>query len=131
MKVSTDTNKAVVRALYERGFNGGDEDAFQELYARDFLHHSKVLHDLPAGGEGERLSMLAFRAAMPDAHFEILDLIAEGDLVLARLHVTGSPVQDFGPTVRAGERFDSHAAALFRLEAGLLIEEWYFLDVAS
>lgn len=128
---SVEQNKAVVRALYERGFNGGDESAFRELYASGFVHHSKVLHDMPPGGEGERLSMLTFRRAMPDAHFEILDLIAEGDQVLARLRVTGTPIANFGPTVHAGERFESHAAALFRLHDGLLIEEWYFLDVST
>ena len=124
-------NKEVVRALYDRGFTGGDEQAFRELYAPDFVHHSKVLHDVPPGGEGERLSMLAFRRAMPDARFEILDLLAEDDRVVARLRVTGTPVEDFGHNVRRGEAFDTSAAALFRLEDGLLAEEWYFVDAAG
>lgn len=124
-------NKDVVQALYDRGFTGGDEQAFRELYAPDFVHHSKVLHDVPAGGEGERLSMLAFRRAMPDARFEVLELIAEGDRVVARLRVTGTPVEDFGHNVRRGDAFDTHAAAVFRLEDGLLAEEWYFLDAGG
>ena len=121
-------NKAVVAELYERGFTGGDESAFAELYAPDFVHHSKVLHDVPPGGEGERLSMLAFRRAMPDARFEVLQLLAEDDFVMARLRATGTPVHDFGHNVRAGERFDVHAVALFRLASGRLAEEWFFVD---
>ena len=126
-----DRNKAVVTALYERGYNGGDESVYAELYAPGFVHHSKSLHDTPPGGEGERVSMLAFRRNMPDANFEIVQLVAEGDFVMARLRVTGTPLEDFGRNVHAGERFDTHAAALFRLEDGLLAEEWYFVDYAS
>src|SRR5207248_673521 len=69
-------NKATVTALYERGFTGGDEAVFGELYAPGFVHHSKSLHDTPPGGEGERVSMLAFRQAMPDARFDIVQLVA-------------------------------------------------------
>ena len=127
----SERNKATVTALYERGFTGGDEAVFGELYAPGFVHHSKSLHDTPPGGEGERVSMLAFRRAMPDARFEIVQLIADGDYVMARLHTTGTPVVDFGRNVHAGVPFDVHAAALFRLEDGLLAEEWYFIDYAS
>lgn len=124
-------NKAVVTELYARGYNGADERAFTELYAPGFVHHSKVIHDVPPGGEGERQSMLRFRAAMPDAHFEVLQLLGEGDHVLARLRATGTPAEDYGHNVHAGERFEVHAAALFRLEDGLLAEEWFFVDGGS
>lgn len=124
-------NKEVVRRLYERGYNASDESVFDEVFAPDFVHHSKVLHDLPPGGEGERLSMLAFRDAMPDARFEVLDLVAEGDHVVARLRVTGTPDESFGWNVRPGEPFDAAAAAIFRLEDGRLAEEWYFVDAGA
>ena len=124
-------NKQVVRKLYERGYSEGDESMFSELFASSFVHHSKVLHDVPPGGEGERLSMLAFRRAMPDARFEVLDLIAEGDGVVARLRVTGTPVASFGWNVRNGEAFDVRAAAIFRLHQGRLAEEWYFVDAGA
>ena len=121
----------MVRALYERGYTGGDESVFRDLYAPGFVHHSKVLHDVPPGGEGERQSMLAFRRAMPDARFDVLDLVAERDTVVARLRVTGTPVAAYGHNVRAGEPFDVQAAAVFRLEGGLLAEEWYFIDAGD
>ena len=127
----SEKNKAVVTELYERGYTGGDEQVYSTLYAPGFVHHSKSLHDTSPGGEGERQSMLRFRENMPDANFEILQLLADGDFVMARLRVTGTPIADFGVNVHAGERFDVHAAALFRLEDGLLAEEWYFVDYAS
>ena len=47
--------------------------------------------------------MLRFRAAIPDACFEILDLTAEDDRVAARLRITGTPQSDFGDIAPDGE----------------------------
>jgi predicted ester cyclase len=121
-------HKAIVQRLYDEGYNRGDESVYGELYSPSFVHHSKTLHDMPPGGEGERQSMLRFRASMPDARFEIVQLIAEDDMVAARLHITGTPDHDFGNVLAADGRFDRHALALFRLEDGLLAEEWFYID---
>jgi len=121
-------NKAIIRRVYDEGYNGGDESIYAELYTPDFFHHSKTIHDVGQGGEAERQSMLRFRASMPDARFEILQLLAEGDFVAARLHITGTPVAPFGDIDPAEGRFDVHALALFRLDDGLLAEEWFYVD---
>ncbi len=126
--MSTTGNKAVIRRVYEDGYNRGDESVFAELYAPGFVHHSKVLHDVGQGGDAERQSMLRFRHAMPDVHFEILDLLEDGDQVAARLRITGTPREGFGGVVAEGVPFDRHCLALFRLEDGRLTEEWLFVD---
>jgi predicted SnoaL-like aldol condensation-catalyzing enzyme len=123
-----DINKAVVRRIYEQGYNAGEITVFEELYAPHFVHHSKVIFDVPAGGAGERESMRRFRAAMPDAHFEILDQMAERDLVATRLRITGHPVAGYGQELTPGLAFDVHALALFRVEDGRVTEEWLFVD---
>lgn len=122
------TNKAIIRRIYDEGYNGADESIYAELYRPDFVHHSKVIHDVGTGPDSERQSMLRFRAAMPDAHFEILQLLAEDDHVAARLHITGTPVEDFGGVAPVGGRFDVHALALFRFEDGGIAEEWFYVD---
>ena len=123
-----ETNKTVVRRIYERGYNSGDVTVFEELYAPHFVHHSKVIFDVPAGGAGERESMRRFRAAMPDAHFEVIDQIAERDMVATRLRITGHPVAAYGQELTPGAEFDVHALALFRVEEGRVAEEWLFVD---
>jgi len=121
-------NKAAVRRIYERGYNDGDPTVFDELYAPAFVHHSKVIFDVPPGGAGERESMRHFRAAMPDARFEIIDQIAERDLVATRLRISGHPVAGYGQELTPGVAFDVHALVLFRLEDGRVAEEWLFVD---
>ena len=124
-------NKAIVRRAYEAGYNGGDESVFAELYHPSFVHHSKTLHDVGQGPDAERRSMLRFRSAIPDVRFEIIELLADGDKVVARLHITGTPVGDFGDVLASDGRFDRHAIALFRVQDGQLAEEWFFTDAGT
>jgi predicted ester cyclase len=128
MSDDADANKAVVRRVYEQGYNDGDVRVFEELYAPGFVHHSKVIFDVPEGGAGERESMRRFRAAMPDAHFEVLDQVAERDLVATRLRITGHPVSGYGQELTPGAPFDVHALVWFRVEGGRVAEEWLFVD---
>src|SRR5579862_10042850 len=113
-----EANKRVVREIYERGYNNGDVTVYDALYAPGFVHHSKVIFDVPPAGAGERESMRRFRAAMPDVRFTVLDQVAEGDQVATRLRITGHPVAAYGQELRPGVPFDVHALALFRLEGG-------------
>ena len=127
----SEENAAIVRRIYEQGFNQGDESVYETLYAPDFRHHDKTIHDVSRGGEGEKESMLRFRAAIPDVRFEILDCLTGGDKVMVHLRVTGTARTAF-PPIAAGEAINFRAAALFRLADGLVAEEWFYREpVAS
>jgi predicted ester cyclase len=129
--VGTAENKAIIRRVYDEGYNAGDESIYAELYHPTFTHHSKTLHDVGQGPEAERRSMLRFRESMPDARFEIVQLVAEDDMVAARLRITGTPRADFGNVLATDGIFDRHALALFRLADGQLMEEWFFIDAGT
>ena len=125
--------QALVRRIYEFGFNQGLEAVFDECYTADFVHHSKVIHDVPSAGEGEKQSMIRFRAAIPDVRFEIIDMLGDDARVVVRLRVHGRAAESYG-TVPAGP-YDVHAVAWFRIdshEAQLRVaEEWLFVDAAA
>ena len=122
-----DANAALVRHVYEAAYNGGDGSVFSESYQPDFLHHSKVIHDVDAGAEGERQSMERFRQAIPDVRFTVLETTAQDDRVAARLSISGHPIAAYG-TVPAGGHWSVHALALFRIADGKIAEEWLFVD---
>jgi predicted ester cyclase len=123
----------LVRRIYEHGFNQGIEAVFDECYAPNFVHHSKVIHDVAPAGEGEKQSMIRFRAAIPDVRFEILDMLGDETRVIVRLHIHGHAEQPYG-TVPAGP-YDVHAVAWFRIESQRshvrVAEEWLFVDAAA
>jgi predicted ester cyclase len=128
-----DDPHALLRRIYEDGFNRGDAEVFDECYAPSFVHHSKVIHDVDAGGRGEMQSMLRLRDAIPDVRFDILDILVSGDRAVARLHIHGEARAPYG-NVPSGP-FDRHAVAWFRLVStarGLQVaEEWLFTDAVA
>ena len=123
----SDANERIVRRIYEQGFNRGDESVFDESYTDDFRHHHKTIHDVSKGGAGEKESMLRFRKAIPDAHFEICDLMSAGDKVMAHLSITGTPVEAF-PPIEPGEPMHFRAVAVFRIDGGRIAEEWFYRE---
>ncbi len=124
--MNPEANKALVRRIYEQGFNQGNTSVFDELYAPDFRHHDKSVHDVSPGAAGERESMLRFRAAIPDVHFAIEAQIAEGDLVVNQLLLTGTPVREFPPLRPEDGPLQRRAVAIFRIADGVAVEEWFY-----
>jgi len=120
-------NAALVRRIYEEGFNGGTPKIYDECYLADFRHHSKIDHDVDAGAAGEKQSMYRFRASIPDVHFDIHELLADGDKVAARLTITGTTAEAYS-SIPSGTTLSIHAMALFRIAEGKAAEEWFFVE---
>jgi predicted ester cyclase len=115
-------NKAVVRAFVE-AWNTRDLDGFDELMAEDAR--------LTVGGAtvscspgGTRAIAEHWLAGFPDYRFELVDLIAEGDKVAARMPFSGThigPVLDLAPT---GRRVQVGEIVVFRVGGGRIVEAW-------
>jgi steroid delta-isomerase-like uncharacterized protein len=105
--------KAVIRRWVE-AWNTQDLDAAEELLAAEFVRHDANLPDV-VGPQAERQLIAGYLAAFPDLHFEVEQLITDGDLVAARYLVQGTHQGEFLgipgtgrlPAVR---RADSHPA---------------------
>lgn len=82
-----ETNKALAREFFEQIWNQGDESAIDRMIVADAAGNDP---DFGAGREAFRKQWREWQAALPDLHFEIIDLIAEGDKVLTRWILTGT-----------------------------------------
>ena len=69
--------------LAAEAWNAQDLDAAEKLLAPEFVRHDANLPDV-VGPQVERQHIAENLAAFPDLHFQIEELIAEGDLVAAR-----------------------------------------------
>jgi predicted ester cyclase len=69
--------------LAAEAWNAQDLDAAEELPAPEFVRHDANLPDV-VGPQAERQHIAENLAAFPDLHFQIEELIAEGNLVAAR-----------------------------------------------
>ncbi len=86
--MGTTRNEAIVREFMERAFHQGDLSAIEETNAPDGIDHQE-----PPGTDliaHLHQVITAMRTAFPDLHFEIHDMLAEGDIVAFRSTMTGT-----------------------------------------
>jgi steroid delta-isomerase-like uncharacterized protein len=99
--MSLDTNKAIIREFFERVWNQGDEAAIDRFIAEDAGGNDP---DFGAGRAGFKRQWRQWREAFPDVHFQIEEIVAEGDTVVARWTLTGThrgPFLGISPTGRS------------------------------
>jgi steroid delta-isomerase-like uncharacterized protein len=124
--MSVEENKAVVRAFIDI-WNSGNFDGLDDLMTEECV--------LTVSGEtiscspsATRAIATRWRAAFPDYHFHLMDLIAEGDKVVARMPWTGTQtgplmgIPATGRSVRVGE------IVIFRVVGGKIVEAWEEFD---
>ena len=85
-------------------FSQGRLELAEELVSADFVNYDAPLH-AARGPEGVRAQVELLRAAFPDLHIEVEDIVAEGDLVAVRATLYGTHQGAFmgiAPTGRHG-----------------------------
>jgi steroid delta-isomerase-like uncharacterized protein len=114
-------NKAVVRRHLEQAVSQGRHEVWDEIMAEDFvLHHPMV----PPGRAAYARSVEILREGFPDLREEVLDLVAEGDRVVARYIERGTHTGTFFGLPPSGRAYEKHGLALYRLAGGRLAEVW-------
>src|SRR5262249_21136190 len=90
-------NEALVRRLYDEGWNQGNVAVLDEVLSDDYAHHvvnTSVylpVGQVPQPGQDDLAkSILEFRTDFPDLHFTIQDVVATADDVALRMVVTGT-----------------------------------------
>jgi predicted ester cyclase len=90
-------------------------------------------HDWPEGGptgpQAFRDFYSAIRSALPDARYEVDDLIAEGDRVVVRWRLLGTHKGDFRGIAPTGRAIALKGIAIYRVEGGKLMERWVVSDL--
>jgi len=126
--VGVEENKALVRRLIEDVWNGGHLQLLDEMFAEGATLTVGGRTSPPGGPAQVRAVVAHWRSAFPDFHFELADLIAEGDRVVVRVPFTGTQtgrLMDIGPTgrtVRVAE------ILILRIQDGRIAEGWEEFD---
>ncbi len=111
--------------LMEHVFNRGDFTAVDSLVAADFHNHEAPDQTGPAGFTATAAWL---RSAFPDYHADLEELVVEGDLMVARLTVSGTHLGDFMGFAPTGRRFQVQHMHMYRVRAGKLVEHWACRD---
>jgi predicted ester cyclase len=122
-------NKQVARDVIDRIFIHHEDAAIDELIAPDFLPHT--FGPMARGRDGLREGMRRAAAGVSDAKFVIHDLVAEGDLVAARITSGATHTGTFMGVEPSGRRYSIDEMHLFRIRDGRLVEHWHTFDTAQ
>jgi C-1 hydroxylase len=120
--MSTERNKTVVRSFVE-AWNTKDLIRFDDLMAAD-ARLTVAGMTIPCDPAATRAIAEHWLAGFPDYTFHLSHLIAEDDLVAARMPWSGTqtgPVIDLQAT---GRRADVGEIVIFRIVDGKIVEAW-------
>jgi predicted ester cyclase len=109
-------HKQTVRRLVEEAINGGRDDVFAELFT-------------PETADRARDWFGTFRGSFPDMRMEIVDMVAEGDRVVARFACSATHSGEWrghAPTGRRFERIDE--VYFFTFDGDRIADAWGIED---
>jgi predicted ester cyclase len=112
-------NAAAARRFVEDVWNGAREDSAHELIAPGCPGLDGTGPDAVLAWHRDR------RASFPDQHYEIVDLVADGDLVALRWQGSGTQHGRFGPVPPTGRRVAYAGATFLTFDAaGRIADVW-------
>jgi steroid delta-isomerase-like uncharacterized protein len=126
--MTTAQNRALIRRYYEEMWNRWDFALADELIDEAVTFRGSLGVDV-RGREGFTGYMRTVRAAFPDFHNQIEELVAEGDRVVARLTYTGTHSGGLFGVAATGRRISYAGVAIFRIAGGRIIEGWVLGDL--
>lgn len=107
--------KALVQRLVSEVINAGRTDVLDELCT-------------PRLARGLRTAFGSFRSSFPDWHQEIVELVAEGDTVVARMRCGGTQQGEWLGEEATGRAMDIDEVFFFRLRGDRLDRMWGIED---
>jgi len=126
--MSTEQNKSIVRRWIEEGWNKGNVSVIDQFYTPNVVQHDPGSPAPVTSSAALKQYVGVFLTAIPDLHFEIDDLIAEGDKVAWRFTSRGTqtgPLLNLPPT---GKSSIVTGMVFFRLTDGKIAEVWVNID---
>jgi predicted ester cyclase len=124
--MTTTNSLDVFRGVIEEGFNRGNLDALDALFAPDFQEHQSGM--IPPNLEGVKGAITYLRSVFPDLKLTIEDSVVQGDMVWARITARGTqrgPLMGRPPT---GRTFAITVIDIARIVDGKMMEHWGVAD---
>ncbi len=121
--MGTDENKAIVRRLYDEGFNRGDGDLLDELLSPGFVDHTASSDQAP-GAAGIKQAWQWFHEVFPDIHLIVEEVIAEGGTVAARVTMQGTHCGAFMGLPPTGKAVMVTGLEICHIAEGKIVDLW-------
>lgn len=124
---SLEDNKAKALRIY-KAMSEADLATIDELVAADMVNNDPSLPPLAPGIAGYKQLIGLIKAGVPDAIFEVVDQVAEGDLVASRWIISGTHQGEFLGIPATNKKVATSGTVIQRFENNKSQEHWAIWD---
>lgn len=112
-------------------FNAGDFDQCKTLMAPDFIINLAGVPGQRRGFDDWQMGIEIMRQGFPDLQARIDDIMAADDRVAIRLTFSGTHTGEFQGISATGRRVSYMSNEFYRIDNGVIAEEWICSDVIT
>jgi steroid delta-isomerase-like uncharacterized protein len=121
--------KIMLRRFYNE-VGSGNFGVIDELVADDFIEHEEF-PGLEPNKEGVKQFFAMLRSAFPNLRMEVHEMLADEDLVSARVTATGTHEGEFLGIPASGRRIEVQIFDMLRIRDGQVTEHWGIMDAMT
>jgi len=118
----SEQNKTVVRRLFDELWNKGNLQVADEIFAPTYQHHDDSTPDLGKGPESEKKRVNLYRNAFHDLRLNMEDLIADGEIVVARWSCRGVHKGELNGIAPTGKQVAITGVTIVHFTNGKIVE---------
>jgi len=126
VRAQGETAEQIARRAIDEVWNNGVFDGKPLMAPHVTLHYRGQA--IPLTPESAADVVKRWRAAFPDFHFRIEDVIVQGDRVAMRIPFSGTHLGPFMGAAPTGKKIDVSETLIVRVEDGLIAEMWEDYD---
>ena len=120
-------SKKLVQRMYGEAWNLGKLEVIDDICAADYIGIGPYGNE--HGPEAVKRGVASRRAAFPDIHVEIDEMIAADDKVVARLTFTGTHEGEFQGIAPTHKKITWSGIWIYRVADGKFVERWHSYDM--
>jgi steroid delta-isomerase-like uncharacterized protein len=125
--MTPDERKSLVRRLTDELWNKGNLDVCDEVFAAHCSFHDPSFPIDGVAGMKEQVRQL--RAATPDLHVDVQDVLADGEMTAARWTMGGTSRGEFRGLPATGKTYVMTGMTIHKWEGERIVEEWTNYDL--
>jgi steroid delta-isomerase-like uncharacterized protein len=129
--MTTEDNKTIARRFFDEAVSNGNLEVVEDVCSPDYRVHATLSGPDAIDLDQMKDLVRSFRSSFPDARITIEDIVAEGDLVGARLMEQGTHAGEFRGIPPTGRRVTYGSMTFLRIVDGKIVDHWGLLDLPS
>lgn len=122
-------NADLVLRFYNEVANEGRTEVLDEILAPGFVLNGRPGPPAPPGPAPVRQSVEVLRAAFSGLHFDVEDIVSQGDRVAARWTMRGRHTGEAFGNPPTGRDITQSGMVFYRVAGDRLAEQWILVDV--